>query len=269
MNHFVARLHKFTLCSSNANISKFFSRMSTSSTATPIVELREYNLFPEFVVPYTKATTEASTLRKKLLPLRSFSFPETGGRLNVATHLYYFEGGFEERNERRKAMGTTPEWKAYLKSVKPYMIDQTSSIFVEASFIQSTDGVCGLKPGNIENIFTDDDSPESIIELRRYQLKLGYDTVPKFLELYKSGLPSKLNAAGTDPTTKLVTLLYSEVGQLNEVIEVWKHGSTNAMEKSRVAARGANEWKNSIAEIANLANVFTNTIHKPLSFSPL
>ena len=70
--------------------------------------------------------------------------------------------------------------------------------------------------------------------------------------------------------TKASELIYQmDNNQLNEVIEVWKHGSTNAMEKSRVAARGANEWKNSIAEIANLANAFTNTIHKPLSFSPL
>jgi hypothetical protein len=50
-------------------------------------------------------------------------------------------------------------------------------------------------------------------------LKLGYDTVPKFLSLYKAGLPSKLKAHGTDQTTSLVTFLYSEVGQLNEVIK--------------------------------------------------
>jgi len=248
-------------------------RTMSSSVATPIIELREYHLFPQHVIPYTKATTDASTTRKDLLPLRLFSLPETGGDLNVATHMYYFQGGFEERNERRKAMGKNPDWTSYLQTVKPYMVNQKSTVFVEAPLVSEIEGVCGLKPGNIESsdqYSHGESSPEeSIVELRRYQLKLGYDTVPKFLELYGAGLPSKLNATGTDPSTSLITLLYAEVGQLNEVIEVWRHGSTSAMEQSRVAARSATEWKKSIAEIASLANVFTSTIHKPLPFSPL
>ena len=175
-------------------------------------------------------------------------------------------------------MGTNnPDWQAYLQSVQPFMVDQKSTIFVEAPLVSEIEGVCGLTPGTIEQQLydqqhSDDDassSSDSILELRRYQLKLGYDTVPKFLELYGAGLPSKLTAPGTDPSTSLVTLLYSEVGQLNEVMEVWRHGSTSAMEQSRVAARGATEWKKSIAEIASLATVFTSTIHTPLSFSPL
>jgi hypothetical protein len=257
-------------------------RMSSSSNfiSTPIIELREDTLSPQYVGAYHKTTTDASFTRKELLPLRLFSLPETGGRLNVATHLYYFQGGFQERNERRKAMGTNPDWQAYLHSVEPFMVDQKSTIFVEAPLVSEIEGVCGLKhTGNIEQLLydqqhSDDDassssSDESILELRRYQLKLGYDTVPKFLDLYGAGLPSKLTAPGTDPSTSLVTLLYSEVGQLNEVMEVWKHGSTSAMEQSRVAARSATEWKKSIAEIASLATVFTSTIHTPLSFSPL
>ena len=63
--------------------------------------------------------------------------------------------------------------------------------------------------------------------------------------------------------------LKEEVGQLNEVIEIWRHGSTSAMERSRVASRSATEWRTSIAQIAELAMFFTSSIHKPLSFSPL
>jgi hypothetical protein len=247
--------------------SKLFS---STSSPTPIVELREYDIFPQYVVPYTQATSAASSLRKELLPLRIFSIPETGGVLNVATHLYYFEGGYDERNQRRKAMGGNKDWNEYLSSVRPFMMTQKSTIFVEAPLVSQMQGICGLKPGKIETFLENNDPSDdsSILELRRYHLKLGYDTVPKFLELYGRGLSSKLNAPGTDPSTMLVTILYSEVGQLNEVIEVWRHGSTSAMEPSRVAARGATEWKKSIAEIAGLANIFTNTIHKPLSFSP-
>jgi hypothetical protein len=194
-----------------------------------------------------------------------FTMPETGGNINVATHLYYFEGGFEERNQKRQGMGMNQEWKDYLQKARPCMVNQKSTIFVEAPIVSQMDGICGLKYG-YKNVSRNNDS---IFEFRRYQLKLGYDTVPMFLELYENGLPSKLTSPGTDPSTELITLLYSEVGQLNEVIEIWKHASTDAMERSRVAARSAHDWRKSIAEIANLANVFTSTIHKPLSFSPL
>ena len=266
--------------SSIRNLSKrMASTVNNSSfTPTPIVEIREYDLHPSQAQTYIQTTTDGSDLRKSLAPLRVFSMPETGGLLNVATHLYYFEGGFEERNDRRKKMGKNADWKAYLGKVRPCMISQKSTIFVEAPLVKEMDQVCGLSPGSAEamlDMYTHTDgtqgvtNPDCVIEFRRYQLKLGYDTVPNFLELYGKGLPSKLNATGTGPTTSLVTLLYSEVGQLNEVIEIWRHGSTSAMERSRVAARSAEEWRNSVMMIANLSNVFTSTIHKPLSFSPL
>lgn len=249
------------------------STSASTTKPTPIIELREYELHPAHVATYTQATSDGSDLRKSLTPLRMFSMPETGGKLNVATHLYYFEGGFDERNERRGGMGKNDEWKNYLATVRPCMISQKSCIFVEAPLVAE---VCGLAPGKAEemlkNMYPEGEgtaNPDSIIEIRRYHLKLGYDTVPNFLKLYGEGLPSKLNAPGTDPTTSLVTLLYSEVGQLNEVIEIWRHGSTSAMERSRVAARTAKEWRIAISEIAGLANVFTSTIHKPLGFSPL
>merc|ERR1712172_164832 len=112
-------------------------------------------------------------------------------------------------------------------------------------------GLAGLGGGGKESSNDDEEETETtngtntIFEVRRYQLQLGYDTVPRFLSLYQEGLPSKLNeATGKDPTTSLITLLYSEVGPLNHVIEVWKHGNgTAAMERSRVAARQAQEWR--------------------------
>jgi len=256
------------------------SSSPSSSAPTPIIELREYDLLPSQVPNYTRLTTQSSELRKTLTPLRLFTLPETGGGLNVATHFYYFGGGFEERNGRRKGMGQSDEWKEYLKFARPCMKSQKSTIFVEAPLVKEIEDVCGLAPGlaeaHLERIFnsTGDNSDDAtnsdcIYEIRRYQLKLGYDTVPNFLSLYKAGLPSKLSAPGTDPTTALITLLYSEVGQLNEVIELWRHGSTGAMERSRVASRSAQEWRSSIAQIADLATVFTSSIHKPMSFSPL
>ncbi len=244
---------------------------NTASAARPIIELREYELQAGQVKNYTEITTASAELRKSLTPLRLFTMPETGGLLNVATHFYYYKGGFEERNAKRGDMGRSDEWKEYLKQARPHMNNQKSNIFVEAPLVAEFDDICGLEPGSAEEKLagSHDDTAQCIYEIRRYQLKLGYDTVPNFLSLYKAGLPSKLKAPGTDPSTALITLLYSEVGQLNEVIEIWRHGSTSAMEKSRVASRSATEWRNSIANIAELATAFTSSIHKPLSFSPL
>jgi hypothetical protein len=236
-----------------------------SSSSSPLVELREYALKPEFSTPYLYATGTAADLRKSLSPLRFFSMPDTGGELNKATHAYYYQGGHEERNAKRAAMATNAEWKAYLESCRPCMNSQSSLLFVEAPLVGQMDQVLGLadEPQS-------DNGNDTILEIRRYKLKLGYDTVPKFLNLFAQGLPSKLNADGTDPTTSLVTLLYCEVGRLNEVIEIWRHGDGSAaMEQSRVAARNAHEWREAIASIADLAIEFSSTIHKPAPFSPI
>ena len=235
-----------------------------SSSASPIVELREYELHPQHAAAYVQATTESAELRKSLVPLRFFSLPDTGGQLHVATHAYYFEGGHAERDAKRSDMGRSVEWWEYLTECRSYMQSQTSNIFVEAPLVKQVDGIRGLA-----RVHADEVGTNCILELRRYKLILGYDTVPKFLSLYGKGLPSKLTAEGTDPSTSLVTLLYTEVGRLNEVIEIWRHGDgTAAMERSRNAARGAAEWRTAIAEIAGLAIEFKSTIHRPTAFSP-
>jgi len=238
---------------------------STATKAAPIVELREYALSPEHATTYMQATADTIELRKSLAPLRFFSLPETGGQLHKATHAYYYQGGHGERDAARKALLGNTDWKAYIEKIRPTVQAQESTIFVEAPLVNEMEKVNGLA-----TVATSMEGNDSILEIRRYKLKLGYDTVPKFLELYGTGLPSKLNAEGTDPTTSLITLLYCEVGRLNEVIEIWRHGNgTLAMEQSRVAARGAHEWRQSIASIAELAIEFNSTVHKPTAFSPI
>ncbi|CAB9501726.1 NIPSNAP [Seminavis robusta] len=239
----------------------------SSSTTVPIIELREYAVQPGHMEAYMEATIQSASLRTSLSPLRFFSVPETGGQLLVATHAYYYQGGHADRDATRAKMAQNPEWTAYLDTIFPYLDTAQSNIYVEAPLVSQIDGVVGLKSVPLP---IDNHPDNSILELRRYQLRLGYDTVPQFLQYYGDGLPSKLAAPGTDPSTSLVTLLYTEVGRLNEVIEIWRHGNgTHAMEQSRVAARSAQEWRTAIAKIADLAIQFTSTIHKPTSFSPL
>ena len=241
------------------------ARHASSSTSPPIVELREYKLHPAFAADYIKATVAAASVRHEHVPTRLFSLPETGGALNVATHLYDYAGGHAEREAARGGMPGDARWVEYLGEVRPFVAEQRSTIFVEASDIVDNFSLHGMggAGGGPGGGGSGDASP--IYEIRRYQLKLGYDTVPRFLTHYASGLGSKLGAEGTHESTSLVTLLYSDIGPLNEVIEVWRHGAgTHAMQVSRGAARGAGPWRDAISEIAGLAMSFTSTVHKPV-----
>ena len=246
------------------------STTTASTLSSPLVELREYTLHPQYTQSYIKATTESAPLRQSFTPLCFFSLPETGGGfLNVATHAYYYAGGYPERQSKRKSLAQQEEWKSYLSKCKPFVQSQQSNLFVEAPFVAKFPTVSGMASlvGNNDN--TQGTAPTTtLLELRRYQLKLGYDTVPKFFEHYQEGLPSKLSTL--HPSSSLVTVLYSEVGPLNQVVEIWRHGEGyNAMEASRQGARQATPWRNAIAEMAELALSFSTTIHIPTSFSPL
>ncbi|EKX52813.1 hypothetical protein GUITHDRAFT_150444 [Guillardia theta CCMP2712] len=142
------------------------------------------------------------------------------------------------------------------------MIEQNNMVFLEATDILKDVGLKGA---------VDYESPASkslvSYELRRYQLKLGYHIVPQFLKSYGCGLPDKLNADDSGAST-LVTLLYSDCGTLNTVLELWRHESIERSQDSRKASRNAEGWKKSIAEIAEIANSFDNQFLRPTAFSP-
>lgn len=235
------------------------------SPTVPIVELREYTLHPGRAVDFRQKTLQTADLRQSLSPLRLFSTCETGDLLHKVTHAYFYPQGHTERDSKRLIAAEHPDWKAYVGSVLSCLASQMSTIWVEAPLVRKHSDIHGLATVPINLL---GDTP--IFEFRRYKLKLGYDTVPNFLSLYDSGLSSKLKATGTDPTTTLVTVMYTEVGRLNEVMEIWRHGNgSSAMETSRQAARQAVEWRTAIGSIADLAVEFSTSIHKPLEFSPL
>ena len=228
-----------------------------------ILELREYALKVQHAAKYVDATRNAAGLRKGLFPLRLFSLPETGGKLHVATHLYAYESMEAREQARASAMGEKG-WGEYLGTVRPLVETQQSNIYVEAPLVDKF-GLHGFAPGDSGALAVEGEG-NCIYEFRKYQLKLGYDTVPKFMEFYEAGLPSKLRT--TDPTTSLVSLFSTEVGTLNEVFEIWRHGNgVTSMEISRANAREAGDWRKAIGGIAELAVSFQSTVHKPLDFS--
>ena len=251
------------------------SLSSSSSSSQPIVEICEDFLFPQHSESYFNNLKDFSKgYYDQPSRLCFASRPNLGGPLHLATRVYYFSGGLAELQEERKKQGNSRVGNDFHASLQ----SQQNSIYVEAPLVKENEHefAIGLENTTIgsyemEGITSNSDkeSEDCILEYRRYNLKLGYDTVPKFLEFYRAGLPSKLGAPGTDPSTNLVTLLYSEVGRLNEVIEIWRHGDgIPAMERSRVAARKAQEWRSAIAKIADLAVEFRSTIHQPLVAGP-
>jgi hypothetical protein len=238
----------------------------------PIVEMREYDLNPMYAHSYLHHTAAKADLRKQMSPLRLFCLPETGGKLNVATHLYHWRGGYRERNARKTDMASNEEWKEYIKKVQPALASQRSSLWMEAPFVYEMPGVVGLNMGRGESMVRMGGkySNNAVYEVCRYKLKLGYDVIPTFLDLYADGLPSKLEAIGSDPTSNLITLMYSTVGTLNEVVEIWRHGGGfDAMERSGAAAQNAKEWRESGSKISELTLEVTRTVFRPIAFSPL
>jgi len=221
------------------------------------IELREYTMNPADANTYLVNANETSALRKSLVPLRLFATSETGGELNKAFHFYYYSS-LKERDEKRLEMGRSEEWQSFLKDTKPLMSKQCSNIFAEAPFVSEMYG--GMAT---EKILPSD---KAIYEVRRYQLILGYDTVPKFIDFYKNGLGSKLSVS-KEAGSHFCSLLYTELGSLNEVIELWRHEGVEGMEQSRVLSRQSDPWKKAIGNVAPLALSFRNTILRPVPFS--
>lgn len=192
---------------SGKNAAVSTGRRQLSTTSPPIVEIREYVLQAQFAANYGTLAAKTASLRKSLLPMRLFCVPETGGQLNVATHFYFYEGGIEQRDEARNKALQNEEWKTFLVDSKPFALTQQSNLYAEAPLVYKHN-LCGMRA---EMPASPDDN--AIYEIRKYRMVLGYDTVPKYLALLEEGLPSKLAAAGNDPSSQLCTVLYTEVGK--------------------------------------------------------
>mmetsp|Transcript_36007 Transcript_36007/g.58037 ORF Transcript_36007/g.58037 Transcript_36007/m.58037 type:complete len:211 (+) Transcript_36007:126-758(+) len=197
-----------------------------------------------------------------------FMTTEIGGNLSRVHHLYYYKD-FDTRDEVRAAVAADARWASYLKEVKPHMLNQSSHIYVQADATLQAAGLGGalhFKP-DVAEMSTLPPTSAVCYELRRYQLKLGYPTVPDFLKSYGEGLQDKLRADDSGAST-LVTLLYNEVGPLNTVLELWRHQSMQRSQDSRVASRKAPLWKKAVARNADLGMTFDNQFLRPTAFSP-
>ena len=197
-----------------------------------------------------------------------------GAECHTVHHLYHW-GSYSQRDQARYEAFDEPEQGQDvmvsassvlpLPSLRPMLQSSHSAAFVEAT---ATLQGCGL-PGALafEPAAAADAGERVAWELRTYQLRLGYDALPQFLELYADGLADKLKADDSGASS-LCTLLYSDCGPLNVVHELWRHESLERAQASRAASRKAAKWRSAIGEIAKMATSFETSYLIPLARSP-
>jgi len=196
-------------------------------------------------------------------------------------HLYHWTS-YDERDAARDLAADDPilygtvsrtetlaNMTLPLPSLRASLSDSRSMIMNEATDCLAAAGRPGAlayaPPPNLAKA-ADVSSPVAY-EMRTYQLHLGYATVPTFLGLYGAGLQDKL-AADDSGASELCTLLYSDCGSLNVVIEIWRHRSLEGQMQSRVASRKAGKWRAAIDEIAGIAHTFETAMMRPVPSSP-
>lgn len=128
------------------------------------------------------------------------------------------------------------------------------------TFVEATDALraCNL-PGLVGYSPPASAGRPSLVawEVRKYQLRLGYGAVPKFLGIFNDGIGEKLSTISqAHCQSELVSLLFSDSGPLNIFIELWRHESMQHAQHSREASRAATSWRRTVNEVAELSISF-------------
>lgn len=208
---------------------------------------------------WIKITTETAELRRQLLPMLGMFTCDIGPCLHKVTHYYHYKD-FDERDAVRERAAKNPEWVKYVKAVRPLVQHQENRILLEAAAVYDA---VGMPPTHLFKSPPAD--PAAIYEQRTYQMHPGHGVVPKLVQAFSKGLPDKI---ASDPEGQLVFFGYTDVGMLNNVLELWRYPSAQACIRARQAARQAPIWRETMATVPPDVQHFTSSFLKPLSLSP-
>ncbi|KAF6240403.1 hypothetical protein COO60DRAFT_1709046 [Scenedesmus sp. NREL 46B-D3] len=226
-----------------------------------ILEIREYTLHPAGSKQFMKLAAEHAMLRSQLLPFLGMFTCDTGGDLNTVTHFYHYED-LEQREAVRCAAAKNVQWQAFIDASRPHVAKQQSRIMVESAAVYDALG----KPGAASFRSPAQTLPNTpVYEMRQYQLHPGYGSVPKLLAAFADGLPEKVAA---DKDGLLVAFAHSDVGVLNQVVELWRYPSAAACIRARVSARAVQKWRDTIAAVTPGVQQFQTSLLSPTAFSP-
>ncbi|KAL6755198.1 hypothetical protein V8C86DRAFT_2682474 [Haematococcus lacustris] len=236
-------------------------RPVSSSTASPgLIEVREYYLKPEGMAEFVRLAQEFADLRQELLPFLGM-FTVDIGALQKLTHFYAYKD-FDERDAVRGAAAGHSGWRQYVQKSRPLVSHQTNKIMLEAGAVYQA---LGLPPAAQYKPPANTAHTKVMYELRSYQLHPGYGSVPKLVQAFAQGLPGKVAA---DPEGQLVLFAHTDVGMLNNVVELWRYPSAQACIRARQAARAVPGWKDTIASVTPGVQHFTSEFMHPTAFSP-
>ncbi|GFR52604.1 hypothetical protein Agub_g15202, partial [Astrephomene gubernaculifera] len=235
---------------------------TSEAAAHGLIEIREYTVKPEGFAQFMKVASEYVGVRKELLPLLGMFTCDMGSCLHRMTHMYSYDS-LEQRDAARSAAVRDPRWKTFLELSRPHMQYQENKILSEARPIYQA---LQLQPTALFRSPPKPAAPAKVVyELRTYQLKPGYGSVPALVEAFSKGLPAKVAA---DPEGQLVFFGHTEVGMLNNVVELWRYPSAQACIQARQAAREVPQWREAIAAIAPGVQHFSSAFLNPTPFSP-
>ena len=245
-----------SLCT-RLSLCRGFATNAHSSLAQDMIELREYTIHPGSFSSFLQLASKVKDLRGELLPTMATLRCDLSSSmdLNSFVHMYRWRS-HDHRDATRQRSGADPRWIAYLAEAKPMFAAQKSSIFKPASGIMDTLGADPDPSATAERRLQ-----LPMVEFRRYRLKAGYSTVPSALEAFEMALPAKMDAArsaGVDHELEL--LAYTDVGRLNELIEVWRFRKASDSIRAREASRGVGVWRDCIATLTELTETFDSSI---------
>jgi len=174
-------------------------------------------------------------------------------------HLYNYDN-FDERDAARRAAAQDKQWQEeYLNYSRQYVSNQTSSSYVPATGILDA---CGALPiMSFAHNLSEPNTGPGMYELLQYQLRPGYETMPKLLESFQKAI--------TVPEGKLVFLGHSDVGMLNSVLELWRYPSAASCINARTAAGRVPAWKEAIEAMNHGIQSCQSCFLRPVTFSPL
>ncbi len=102
-----------------------------------------------------------------------------------------------------------------------------------------------------------------IVEKRTYTLKPG--AMHEFLKTYEAeGLAVQSEALG-----RLLGYFVSEVGGLNQVVQLWGFESFEDRQRRRAALATSAEWKTFLGKAVGMVVAQQNELLIPTSFSPI
>ena len=239
--------------------------------------MRTYVVKPEHLDDYLRRCADTADVRRGLNPgFLGFWVTEIGGDVNEVTHVYAYDD-YDHRDAVRRAMKDDPRWAAFIADTKPALVSQKSEMFMAATAAMKAAGIADpathLREAAERSGGGVGGGGAGVYEIRTYQLELGYNPIPKLIGHMAEGLPSKLasdpGAAVGASKGRLMFMGYSDVGKLNQFVEIWRYPSFQDHILVREGARTAAKWRETIQAIAPMVQMFDTRLVVPAECSPL